>query len=141
MKVKVTPPYEGAGSFEVEVESCQTAYSSEDCGEVTKIYILNGGATFPAAWCEEIPSITPEPGDICEFWDDDVNGIISRYSSSHLAWEHCRVLARKPKGYEEARDACADFVVRWVDGAIPQRVAAYERFLAEILGVHYARVE
>ena len=136
MKVKVTPPYEGAGSWEAEqVDTCLGFCRMKD------------GAQYPSSWCEEIPSITPEPGDICQAYINDEIFVVDKVAEGKCFerdwyWPigDVRVLARKPKGHEEARDACADFVVRWVDGAIPQRVAAYERFLAEILGVPYARV-
>lgn len=147
MKVKVSPPFEGAGSFVVEVESCQTAYSSEDCGEVTKIYILADGATLPASWCEPIPEITPEEGDIVEDFDGDIfvveavaDGIYFRHNGVSII--PSRVLARKPMGGLDAHDAIGEFYrdISEADTASAE-VIAYNKFLSAILGVPYARVD
>jgi hypothetical protein len=141
MKVKVTPPYEGAGSFEIE----SSMMPDGSCFGVE-------GAHFPASWCEPIPEVVPEPGDICEFWCEHTGRYIARFvekdgdlyvSDKHESWQFCRVLARKPKGYEDraAKKGIEDFLREWGDARTDAREqAAYERFLSAILGVPYARV-
>jgi hypothetical protein len=140
MKVKVTPPYEGAGSFVVEAESV-TSFST---------YILKDGAGIPASWCEEIPEVVPEPGDICEFWCEHTGRHIARFvqkdramyeDDKHKAWTDCRVLARRPMGGLDAHDAIGEFYrdISEADTASAE-VIAYNKFLSAILGVPYARV-
>ena len=149
MKVKVTPPYEGAGSFEVEIVN------------TTETHLVTAeGDQFRKSYCEQIPEITPEPGDIVEVWDDSsgvmakalaffiyknpMNGIVRGNlftTGKDYEWEHCRVLARKPKRWTEAKDAVWRFWSDIADSSKDGERAAYERFLAEILGVPYARVD
>lgn len=139
MKVKVTPPYEGAGSFVVEALQATDGTWSVDKDTV-----------FPASWCEPIPEITPEPGDICEFWCEHTGRYIARYvekdfgryvSDKHESRQYCRVLARKPMGGLDAHDAIGEFY-RDISEAhtASAEVIAYNKFLSAILGVPYARV-
>ena len=142
MKVRVSPPYEGAGSFEVEAE------------KAGKYYWTVKGERLEEAWCEEITEITPEPGDICEFFGPPVPNPIGILMKKHRMlcgvvytaegheefFDNCRVLARKPKRWTEAKDAVWRFWSDIADSSKDGERAAYERFLADILGVPYARV-
>ena len=143
MKVKVTPPYPGAGSFEVEVLT-----------ETARGYLLDQiGTWVPASWCEEIPEITPEEGDICEFFNDGMRGprrVLEFFQTvcegkyindGGYPWDNCRVLARKPKEYPACRSAIHKFYMDTNEAqSETARKAAYETFLSAILGVPYARV-
>lgn len=151
MKVKVTPrdgagnPIPGAGSFEVEADRCKGRF-----------YLPETDTLLPASWCKEIPDITPEPGDICEFWDDvrprvyllrfveKKKGLYIGKGVDTIAssWEHCRVLARKPLGAIAAHDAISWFFNALLDNDTQSVEAeAYNAFLQVILGVPYAIVK
>lgn len=143
MRVKVTPrdgagnPIPGAGSFEVEADRCQGRF-----------YLPETDTLLPASWCEPIPEITPEPGDICQTVEDDQLFILNRYE--HGKWylnktAHfvgpVRVLARKPKRFEDVRGAIKAFGSEWCDSDTEAGERdAYEDFLSAILGVPYGRV-
>jgi len=136
MKVKVTPPYEGAGSFEVDAE------------KAGKYYWTVKGERLEGAWCEEIPSITPEPGDICQAYINDGLFVVDKVAEGKCFerdwyWPigDVRVLARKLPDWEKAKDAAWNFRNEITDVPRDKEKAAYERFLADILGVPYARVE
>lgn len=141
MKVKVSPPFEGAGSFVVEVESV-TSFST---------YILKDGAGIPASWCEKIPEVVPEPGDIVEVWDFDdekpllrvftwMNGELFRasfwaeYPIPDYSYAHCRVLARKPRKLDAIRTELGQFVMDWKDVRRVREEDAYADLVSAILG-------
>jgi len=138
----------GAGSWEDEVVS---KFRTTIDGVEGDAYLLKSRMQVPASICEPIPSITPEPGDICETIDDDQLFILDRYENGEWYLNKTahfvgpvRVLARKPKGFRDS--GVADALVRFVedfnnaDTAYAEE-AAYERFLSAILGVPYARVD
>lgn len=139
MKVRVSPPYDGAGSFEAEqVDTCLGFCRMKD------------GAQYPSSWCEKIPEITPEPGDICEFFDLGrektirylkriTTGTYIYIDDCENSWKNCHVLARKLPDWEKAKDAVWRFWSDITDSSKDGERAAYERFLADILGVPYAR--
>ena len=152
MRVKVSPDIPGAGSWEDEVVEQNADF-----------FRFTNGMQLPREWCEKIPEVVPEPGDICEFSGPTVpkkhkpikagilKNIIALTSGGFYYlpeggghYETCRVLARKPKGFRDS--GVADALVRFVedfnnaDTAYAEE-AAYERFLSAILGVPYARVE
>ena len=127
MKVKVTPPYDGAGSFVVEaVNKTDESY-----------YYLKDGSRYPVEQCEIVPDITPEPGDIVE----GEHGLPFFYHPAKTYSKVVRVLARKPMGGLDAHDAIGEFYrdISEADTASAE-VIAYNKFLSAILGVPYARV-
>ena len=153
MRVKITPrdsegnPYPGAGSFEVE----SSMMPDGSCFGVE-------GAHFPASWCEPIPEVTPEYGDIVEVWDDKEKTYVAFFrrldpvsgkafagadseGNAGCKWAGFRVLARKPMGGLDAHDAIGEFyrAISEADTASAE-VIAYNKFLSAILGVPYARV-
>lgn len=144
MKVKVTPTYDGAGSWTTDCVWVAGKWRDEE----TLV-------EYPASWCEPIPEVTPEYGDIVEVWDEGERSI-SYYvrglkngrimasrnlGDSGVEWLHCRVLARKPMGGLDAHDAIGEFYrdISEADTASAE-VIAYNKFLSAILGVPYARV-
>lgn len=137
MRVKVTPPYEGAGSWEDEIRSSADVTIAGAC---SRAHMLESGAQVPASWCEPIPEITPEPGDIVE----DYQGTIFVFDPSRSAtpFKVSKILARKPKGGLDAHDAIHEFFRDLSDAETASAdVAAYNKFLSAILGVPYGRVE
>ena len=133
MKVKVTPPYEGAGSFEAEA-----GVIVHD--GIIESYVL-AGVKIPASWCEPIPEVVPEPGDICLYHEGSDQAYIDIFVDCGEMREPVKVLARKPKGWIEAQTAACKFVEDWHYADAPTaKQAAYERFLSAILGVPYVRV-
>ena len=60
MKVKVTPTYDGAGSWTTDCVWVAGKWRDEETL-----------AEYPASWCEKIPEVTPEYGDIVEVWDEE----------------------------------------------------------------------
>ena len=113
MRVKVSPPYEGAGSWEDEVVS---KFRTTIDGVRGDAYLLKSRMQVPANICKEIPSITPEPGDICQSNDNDEIFILTLYQDGKWYtgateyWTNARVLARKPKGYEEIQQQFKDII-------------------------------
>lgn len=158
MRVKVTPrdgagnPIPGAGSWESELVSRKPIKIAMN-GEVITAHLLKGGVQVPASWCEVIPSITPEPGDICEsalnndlfIVEDFMDGRCYFDKTRYWRQEDCRVLARKLKGFRDS--GVADALVRFIDDfnnaeTASSEEAAYDTFLRAILGgAEYGRVE
>lgn len=129
MKVRVSPPYPGAGSWTTDCVWVAGKWRDEETL-----------AEYPASWCEPIPEITPEPGDIVE----DYQGTIFVFDPSRSAtpFKVSKILARKPKGGLDAHDAIHEFFRDLSDAETASAdVAAYNKFLSAILGVPYGRVE
>ena len=118
MRVKVSPDIPGAGSWEDEVVEQNADF-----------FRFTNGMQLPREWCEKIPEVVPEPGDICEFSGPTVpkkhkpikagilKNIIALTSGGFYYlpeggghYETCRVLARKPKGYEEIQQQFKDII-------------------------------
>ncbi len=149
MKVKVSPDYEGAGSWETDAVLIAGRWRDESTH-----------VEYPASWCEPIPEITPEPGDIVEVWNNKASRhyvyvyfcavdnnrhrtqTIDNQKGNYVDWDNCRVLARKPKGFDsDIRDAIENLKTDFYSAeTYMKEKAAYERFLSAILGVPYARV-
>ena len=146
MKVKVSPPYEGAGSWESEVVLRRPVKIAMD-GEVIIAHLLKGGVQVPASWCEPIPEITSEEGDIVEDFDGDIFVVAAEAGGIYYRENGCsilpfRVLARKPKGFEAMKPTTYKFLKEYSHAETQEDMqAAYERFLSAILGVPYGRVE
>jgi len=132
MKVKVTPTYDGAGSWTTDCVWVAGKWRDEETL-----------AEYPASWCEPIPEVVPQEGDIVEDFDGDIfvieavaDGIYYRHNGVSII--PSRVLARKPMGGLDAHDAIGEFYrdISEADTASAE-VIAYNKFLSAILGVEY----
>lgn len=138
MKVKVSPDYEGAGSWETDAVFIAGRWRDESTH-----------VEYPASWCEAIPEITPEPGDICETDAGDIFLVEAEtdgrfYDERGIGYDRAdlRVLARKPLGAIEAHDAINAFFNALMDTDTQSgEVEAYKSFLRAILGTVYGRVD
>lgn len=126
---------------------------------------LKSGICVPVSMLSPIePEIKPEPGDIVAVYNEEVMGedlrvflrkngkyVCRTYSDTDgefaRSWSHCRVLARKPKRWEEMsydeKDNLTHCAHNWIDSSIdsPEEKLAYEKIVSAILGgAPYARI-
>lgn len=117
-------------------------------------YLLESGTVVcPIHLTPIIQDIEPEPGDIVEVWDGhteedhlirifDVisNGLFmchEIHSKKVYPWQYCRVLARKPKKWDELTRDEKEMMYKLSEGQ-----NAYDNLVSFILGgAPYARVD